>query len=337
MMNINFKMWRDSLRGMPRITKKEWALMDPVSKWLISTRAAAIAMTLISSTIAGIFAIREGQFHLGWWLLLTFGLVMAHATNNLLNDLIDYIKGVDRGNYFRDQYGPQPLELGLMSKRGLFTFAALNGLAALAAGLIFVFHQGGATLLLMGLGAFFLLFYTYPLKHFALGEISLLIVWGPLMIGGGFYVLTGMWNWNVVLAGMPFALGVTGTLIGKHLDKQDMDKAKHIRTLPVLLGERAARNLVQIIVLFQYAILVYLVIKGFFTPVFLLMLLALPSYFKTVLPMYLKPRPAEKPSDYIEDVWPLWFVASMFVFTRHFGWLFLLSLVLDTALHLLVM
>lgn len=114
-----------------------------------------------------------------------------------------------------------------MSKKGLLTFAALNGFVALVIGLIFIFYRGGATLLLMGLGAFFLLLYTYPLKHFALGELSLLIVWGPLMVGGGFYVLTGIWNWDVVLAGMPFALGVMGTLIGKHLDKLDMEGQKY--------------------------------------------------------------------------------------------------------------
>jgi 1,4-dihydroxy-2-naphthoate octaprenyltransferase len=335
-MKINLEMWRDALKGMPRITKEEWAQLDPVSKWLISTRAAAIAMTLISSAIAGIFTFREGLFHLGWWILLTFGLIMAHATNNLLNDFIDYIKGVDRGNYFRDQYGPQPLELGLMSKKKLFTFAALNGFIALGTGLIFVLHRGGATLLLMGLGAFFLLFYTYPLKHIALGELSLLIVWGPLMIGGGFYVLTGKWDWDVVLAGMPFALGVAATLIGKHLDKWDMDKAKHIRTLPVLLGERAARYSVQVLVFFQYGILAYLVIEGFLSPVFFITLLALPFYFKTVLPMYRRPRPSEKPPGYSGEIWPLWFVASMFVYTRRFGWLFLLSLVLGTALRIWV-
>jgi 1,4-dihydroxy-2-naphthoate octaprenyltransferase len=333
-MKINFKMWRNALKGMPRLGKEEWTHLDPVSKWLISTRAAAIVVTPISSMIAGIFAFREGRFNLGWWLLLTFGLIMAHATNNLLNDFVDYIKGVDRGNYFRDQYGPQPLELGLMSKKGLLIFAAMNGFVAMVIGLIFVFYRGGATLLLMGLGAFFLLFYTYPLKHFALGELSLLIVWGPLMVGGGFYVLTGMWNWDVVLAGMPFALGVAATLIGKHLDKLDMDKAKHIRTLPVLLGEPAARYSVLAVIFFQYGILTYLVIKGFFSPVVFIMVLALPSYFKTVLPMYLKPKPAEKPAGYSNKIWPLWFVASMFVFTRRFGWLFLLSLVLDTALHL---
>jgi 1,4-dihydroxy-2-naphthoate octaprenyltransferase len=336
-MKFNPAMWRDAIKGMPRIGKEEWTQLDPLSKWLVSTRAAALIMTLISCMIAGIMAFRVGQFDLAWWLLLTFGLIMAHATNNLLNDFIDYINGVDEGNYFRDQYGPQPLELGLMSKKGLLLYAALNGSIALVCGLILVLYRGGETLLLMGLGAFFLLFYTYPLKHFALGEISLLLVWGPLMIGGGFYVLTGMWNWDVVLAGMPFALGVTATLIGKHLDKLDMDKAKNIRTLPVLLGEPTARYSVLAIVFLQYGLLAYLVIKGFFSPLMIIMILALLPFFKIVLPMYRRPRPAEKPGGYPAEIWPLWFVASMFQYTRRFGWLFLLSLIFDTALHLWVL
>ena len=48
-----------------------------------------------------------------------------------------------------------------------------------------------------------MLFYTWPLKYIGLGEIAVLLVWGPLMIGGGYFVITGVWDWNVVLAGLP--------------------------------------------------------------------------------------------------------------------------------------
>ena len=53
------------------------------------------------------------------------------------------------------------------------------------------------------------MFYTWPLKGMAMGEIAVLIVWGPLMIGGGHYVLTHQWNWFVVIASLPYVLGVT--------------------------------------------------------------------------------------------------------------------------------
>ena len=74
-------------------------------------------------------------FDFGSWFLLALGLIMAHATNNLLNDFTDYSRGVDQDNYYRSQYGPQPLVHGLMTKRELLTYAALTGAIALAAGL----------------------------------------------------------------------------------------------------------------------------------------------------------------------------------------------------------
>ena len=60
-----------------------------------------------------------------------------------------------------------------------------------------------------------------------------IIVWGPLMIGGGYFVITGQWDWNVVLASLPYALGATTVIFGKHIDKLEADKAKGIHTLPV--------------------------------------------------------------------------------------------------------
>jgi 1,4-dihydroxy-2-naphthoate octaprenyltransferase len=76
-------------------------------------------------------------------------------------------------------------------------------------------HGNGIGLLAGGLPLWlpvsFVLFYTWPSNN-ALGELAVLIVWGPLMIGGGYYVITGAWDWWVVLASLPYALGVTGDL-----------------------------------------------------------------------------------------------------------------------------
>jgi 1,4-dihydroxy-2-naphthoate octaprenyltransferase len=310
-LKVNLRMWHQALTIMPRLNKEQWDRLDVVSKWLVSTRSAAIVMTFTSAAIAGILAFRDRHFTLWVWLVLTFGLVLAHATNNLLNDLVDYVRGVDRGNYFRDQYGPQPLELGLMSKRSLLGYAALNGLLAMAAGIALVFNRGGLTLPLMALGMFFVLFYTFPLKYIALGEISLLLVWGPLMVGGGYYVLAGTWDWSIVVASLPYALGVTATLFGK----------------------RVARYGALVLMVLQYVVVLYLILVGFFTPVLLVVALALPSFLKNVLPMYRHPRPVERPTDYPESAWPLWFVASAFVHARRFGLLLLLGLLVDAVLQ----
>jgi 1,4-dihydroxy-2-naphthoate octaprenyltransferase len=71
---------------------------------------------------------------------------MAHGTNNLLNDYTDYVRGVDKDNYFRAQYGPQPLEHGLLTKRQLLTYAAVTSLIAVVAGVILIWYRGGWTL-----------------------------------------------------------------------------------------------------------------------------------------------------------------------------------------------
>ena len=333
---MNTAMWLKALQVIPRISREEWDRLDIISKWLISTRAAVLIMTFISAAIAGILAYQHGNFNFGLWLLLALGLILSHATNNLVNDFIDFIKGVDKDNYFRAQYGPQPLEHGLMTTRQLLTYAMITGLLALSAGIVLVVFRGGLALALLGMGAFFVLFYTYPLKYIALGELSVLLVWGPLMIGGGYFVVTGSWDWNVVIASLPYALGVTTVLFGKHIDKYDVDREKRIRTLPVLLGERSARYTVLSMIVLQYALVAYLVIVRFFTPVLLIVFLAVPTFNKMILPMFRRPKPAEKPSDYPADAWPLWFVATAFYHNRRFGLLFLLGLILDTVLRVLI-
>ncbi len=332
---MNFSMWRKALQVIPHVSHEEWQKLDLVSKWLISTRAAVLVMTFLSAAIAGILAIQTRGFNFVYWLLLSVGLIMAHATNNLINDYTDYVRGVDEDNYYRSQYGPQPLVHGLLSKRGLLNYILVTGAIALSAGLALILLRGGQTLLFMALGIFFVLFYTYPLKYIAMGELAVLIVWGPLMIGGSYYVLTGAWDWNIVIASLPYALGVTGVIFGKHIDKCEMDKAKKIYTLPVLLGERLARFVLLALIVLQYLSVVYLISIGFFTPVLLIVFLGLRA-FARVFPMLKAPKPAEKPADY-PDVWPNWFVAAAFYHNREFGMAFLFGLILDTILKLWVL
>ncbi len=233
---MNVSMWWKALRIIPRITSEEWRSLDVISRWLISTRAAVLLMTFISATIPGLLALRAGEFNFGRWLLLVVGLIFAHAANNLLNDYTDYKRGVDKDNYFRTQYGPQPLQSGLMSERELLTYAAITGLIAIAAGIPLVIYGGVTALILMAAGAIFVLFYTWPLKYIGLGEVAVVLIWGPLMVGGGYFVITGHWDWNVVIASLPYALGPTSVLFGKHIDKLPQDAAKNIRTMPVIAG-----------------------------------------------------------------------------------------------------
>ena len=74
----------------------------------------------------------------------------------------------------------------------------------------------------------------------------------------------------------------------------------------------------------------WLVVAGYFTPFMLIALAAAPS-LRRVFAVFRHPRPAEEPAEAPRGVWPLWFVAVTFWYTRRFGIFFLVGLVLDVA------
>lgn len=336
---MNFAMWKKALNVIPEVSKEEWAGLDLVSRWLISSRAAVLIMTFISAALAGLFAWRDGAFDFVPWFALAFGLIMAHATNNIFNDYTDYVRGVDKDNYYRTMYGAQPIASGLMTKREHLTYFAVTGLIALIAGLYLISINANDPMIwiLLAAGAFFVLFYTWPLKGLGLGEIAVLIVWGPLMIGGGYYVMTHQWNWSVAIASLPYVLGVTTVIFGKHIDKITVDKAKNIHTLPVVIGEKAARYAVIAMMVAPYLFTGYLIATKFFTPVMLIVLFAIPA-LRESLPPLMKPKPETRPEGFPDGQggWPLYFAPIAFRNNRAFGGLFMLGLLVDVALRIFV-
>jgi 1,4-dihydroxy-2-naphthoate octaprenyltransferase len=330
-------MWLKALRVIPAVSRAEWRALDPVAHWLIATRAAVLVMTVMSALLAGIFALEQGVVRIGAWALLVLGLTLSHATNNLFNDYTDFRRGVDKNNYFRTQYGPQPLAHGLMTVRQSLTMAGVTGAIALACGTALAALDGWDpfVFILVAAGAVFVLFYTWPLKYIALGELSVLLVWGPLMIGGGFYALARAWDWSVVARGLPYAFGVTTVLLGKHVDKLEDDRRRGIFTLPVLIGERASRYAIIGLMFLGYILVGVLIALRAFTPALAIVLLGLPS-LRQVLPPLLHPRPAKRPAWFPngQGGWPLFFAPLSFVHNRAFGLWFLVGLLGDLALRL---
>jgi 1,4-dihydroxy-2-naphthoate polyprenyltransferase len=318
--------WGEIIRTQNLSPDKE---MDPVSRWLLITRASVFPMTIISALIGGLLAARAPGADAFLFTLSLVGLVLAHAANNMINDYFDLESGVDSDDYVRAQYAPHPVLSGLISKKGLLLSIALVNLVDLVILLVLAEARGPALVLFALLGLFVSVFYVAPpikLKHHGLGEPGVFVVWGPLMIGGTYYATAGTVEPWVLLASMPYALLVTCVLMGKHVDKIEADTAKGIRTLPVILGRDRALALTRGLIIAFFPLVLALVAIGWLGVFSLLSFAAIPRVRK-VLAVFRNPRPAQPPPRY--PLWPLWYVSFAFLVTRSAGGWFVIGLLLD--------
>jgi 1,4-dihydroxy-2-naphthoate polyprenyltransferase len=341
-MKINFAMWRKAGWELIKMdSKSEWDSLDVISKWLIATRSAVTAVTVYSSLIAGLLYWRAQSageaFPLLTWIIVTIGLFIAHGTNNLLNDYTDFSRGVDKDNYFRTQYGVHPLVQGFWTKSQQIQWFLVSGTIAFISGLYALWYtQFNPYIIgLFAFGALVLLFYTWPMKYWAVGELSIFLIWGPIMVAGVYLVLalgaTGQLPaeiWTVALAGVPFGLSVASINVAKHTDKLDDDKAKGVGTFPVRVGQTIARYTTILSIIIAYAIIIYLVATGYFSLFMLLVLFAGQRAFYA-LAVLSKPRPEGPPAGF-EAFWPTWFSGFAFYHNRMFGGMFVLGILLDT-------
>ncbi len=308
--------------------------MDPVSKWLIITRAAVFTMTATSGMIGGLLAVaiavNPDWLNFG---LAFVGLIIAHAANNMNNDYFDMEGGVDTDDYARAQYAPHPVLSGMLTKRGLGSAVVILNAIDLLILIVLTARTDWPVVGFALAGLFISVFYVAPplkLKHHGFGEPGVFLVWGPLMIGGTYYVTAGaLPPAGVWLATIPYALAVATVLMGKHIDKREADKAKGIHTLPVLIGQRASLRINMALMVAFYVVVVALVLTGTLGVWVLLVFLAVPR-LKTALEIYLKPKPEQPPENW--PVWPLWYVSWAFYHNKRAGLLFVIGL----AINLLV-
>ncbi len=304
----------------------EEGVRDGVTRWLVVTRAGVLPMTLTSGLIAALLA--AGARGVDWLniVLAVIGIVVAHLANNLMNDLADTQVGNDTVDYPRALYAPHPILSGLVTKRQMIAGVLLCQVIDLAIMLTLVARRDW-WIAAFAIGGLFLSWaYTAPplrLKKIGLGELDVLLTWGPLMVGGVYYAGVGHLPWSVLLAATTYALLPTTVLMGKHIDKLPYDAPTGTRTLPVLLGEGRAKVLNEAMMIGYYILVVSCVLIGVLPWPALLTLAALPVLLN-VWKAYQAPRPTEAPPD--NPVWPLWWAPLAFIHTRRAGSLLILGL-----------
>ena len=229
-----------------------------------------------------------------------------------------------------------PLVQGFWTKGVQMRWFVVSGVLALIAA-AYALYYAEFDPLAIGLfvyGSLMLLLYTYPLKYFALGELTIFLIWGPIMIGGRVtwcWPMSGAGTWR--LPASPSGSARQASISASTSTSRGRTGRKGVHTLPVLVGQTAARVITIASIVLAYAVTLYLIaVPRFFTPVLLVVFFAAPQGAEALRRLWL-PRPDEAPPGY--TVWPRWFSTVAFVHNRWFGNLFILGVALDTALRLI--
>ena len=317
------RLWWGAFTGFYRPSVEELPRLDGVSLFLYAARSVILVISAQAAVISGLLAAGTGLFAWGDFIGVLIGFVVAHMFSNLSNDYFGFMRGHDTPDSPRMRYTVHPFSGGLLDRRTLLTGLAL--LAVIGGGITvyFILERGWLAAAFAAAGISLLFLYDAaptPLKSIGLGEFAVLLVWGPLMIGGGYAMITGQVSADVMLASLPYGLGVMTILMGKHIDQMDFDSGRDIRTLPVLVGEPAARALNIAAIVAIYAIVTVLIGFDRLTPFAGAIVLAAPRAVHAVKIMS-QPRPAAPPEGYVG--WPLWYHRVCLAHNRVFGWAYI--------------
>ncbi|CAN5376069.1 hypothetical protein BH10ACT8_BH10ACT8_18610 [soil metagenome] len=318
--------WAGAFTGFYPAKADDLAGLDAVTRFLYAARSVILVISAQAALIAGLLAATDRRFEVVPFVLVFLGYLVLHAISNLSNDYFGYRRGHDTEDSPRRRYTLHPVASGVFTMRFLATGLVVLGTVAVAIAVYFIALRGWGAVGFAAVGA--ILLYAYDaapraLKELGLGEVAAFLVWGPLMIGGGYYVITGTLSGAAFLASIPYGLGVASILVGKHIDQRAFDTSQDQRTLPVLLGERRARLLNQSTIIGMYLFVLIGILFGALSPFALVVVLAGPRALHALKVMS-KPAPAEPPAGYIG--WPLWYHRVCLVHNRLFGWLFIAGL-----------
>jgi len=253
--------------------------------WFLATRPWSFVMTAVSIGLAGSLAWKVGSFEPLHFLLTLFGLIAFHAASNMLNDYYDVKHAVDVYGAPTTRYRVHPLLSGQIGVKSFTIAIAFLYVVVLSIATYLSLVRGFVVLLFTVAGLFFSYFYTadpVPLKHRALGEISALLTWGPLMVGGTYFVLTGRLDFLPVLASLPIGVLVMTVLFANNMRDVDYDKTVNITTLPMILGKERSLSFYEYSIISAYVALFALVVAALLPPTTLLVILTIPNAIRLI-------------------------------------------------------
>ena len=266
--------------------------MGVYKKWFLATRPWSFTMTAISVSVGALMAAMDGSFSWSLYLLTLAGVIFMHSAANLFNDYYDILSGVDTCDVSTARYRPHPLAEGSLTLAEVMIEAIFLFALAAAIGIFLAVTRGWTILILAVIGAFAGIFYTAPpfrYKYMALGEISVFLMWGPLMVEGAYFVQRQTLSLDALWVSLPFGVLVALVLFANNLRDTADDRDKGIRTLSTITGRHKGIWVYVGLVVFAYLSVVVMAFTGPLNYWSLLALLSLPLFFRLLRQMIQNP------------------------------------------------
>ena len=247
--------------------------------WFLASRPWSFAMTAISVSVGTALAALDGPVDWPLGLLALLSAVLLHAATNLINDYYDVVNGVDTIRAATAQYRPHPIVEGRIAVEQVRWVSYVLFLIAAGIGVYLTLACGWMVMAIGLVGLLAGLTYTAPplkYKYVALGEVSVFLMWGPLMVEGAYYVHRQSLSLQAFWVSLPFGILVALVLLANNIRDIDHDRSRGIRTIAILLGHRLGLNAYLGLMVAAYAGILALALTGVLTAWVLLIFASLP-------------------------------------------------------------
>jgi 1,4-dihydroxy-2-naphthoate polyprenyltransferase len=256
--------------------------------FMMAIRVYAFPASVIPIIYGSILAVLLNpglKFHYLNFFLTLIGAVAIHVTTNLVNDVYDFKKGIDKEDkeIGIPPGGSQAFSMGLVSKKFMKVVGMISTLLAIGIGIYLYTQAGNWILYLSAFGLLSAIYYTaspIALKYKALGDIQVFLSFGTGMTLGAYIVQTHEFSWLPIILSIPFGLLIDAILHSNNIRDLNFDGKFGIKTLPILIGERLSFYFYYFLILGAYTSIIIFVITGLLPWFALLNLITFPAALK---------------------------------------------------------
>lgn len=211
-----------------------------MKNWLLAIRPKTLAASICPVAIGTAMAYGDGVWDWPTAILCLLGALFIQIGTNLANDYFDFKKGADTF----ERIGPTRVtQAGLIKPHLVMSGFIVSFLLTILISIKLI-ERGGWPIAAIGISSIICgIGYTagrYALGYLGLGELFVLIFFGPVAVAGTYYVQSLEINLAVILAGVGPGMISVGILAINNLRDIDTDFKSEKRTLAVRFGRSFA-------------------------------------------------------------------------------------------------